>query len=158
MVSGMTLPQMTPAESQFVSRWVRGNAIVVLIVAAILVANRFDFEHASDEVMPMANVDPITVTMKHLPSGWRRTANGWENSSDWFRPEYEINDWITRGLHHEPVWARRAFESIRDTSPLLIASYQIFAIAVLCRVSSNRGRQLQPPRPFGLPTRRRTTS
>ena len=76
-----------------------------------------------------------------IPSGLRRTRDGWEDASLWsVAPGYRsrsIEDWIDHQRRTEPGWARGTFEQLRQTPPLMIAVIQIAAIAAIFYLSRN---------------------
>jgi hypothetical protein len=74
-----------------------------------------------------------------IPTGMRRTTSGWEDSSLWHvstdLQSRSIHAWMTHQRRREPGWARRVFERIRGTPPLMIAVIQISAIAAIVHLS-----------------------
>lgn len=81
-----------------------------------------------------------------IPRGMRRTVRGWEDTSLWYvSPDLEsrsIESWIDRQRQLEPNWARRGFEQVRKTPPLMFAVLQITAIAAIVHISrSNQSEQ-----------------
>lgn len=74
-----------------------------------------------------------------MPTGMRRTKNGWEDSTYWsLGPTYQpssVNAWVDVQRSREPVWVRRLLDRVRDTPPLMIAVIQIAAIAAIFQIS-----------------------
>ncbi|MCO8122771.1 hypothetical protein NHH03_13570 [Stieleria sp. TO1_6] len=74
-----------------------------------------------------------------LPTGLRRTKNGWEDTTLWYvSPDVEtrsINSWMDQQRQREPSWVRLFFDKLRRTPPLMIAVIQISAIAAIVRIS-----------------------
>lgn len=70
-----------------------------------------------------------------LPSGMRRTKDGWEDASTWFLSEdfqqQSLDVWMKREREREPGWVRRTVAEIRETPPWMVAAIQISAIAAI---------------------------
>ena len=76
-----------------------------------------------------------------IPEGFRRTAFGWEDASNWevVRDDPElVEHWLQVQRLREPKWARDLLGQIRSTSPLTVAFIQIAVIACIFRVGQRR--------------------
>ncbi|TWU05636.1 hypothetical protein [Stieleria varia] len=74
-----------------------------------------------------------------IPSGWRRTAHGWEDASKWRVPaggrQQSLDEWISATQKQEIPWTRALFSRLRRIPPLMIATIQISLVAVIYRIS-----------------------
>lgn len=73
----------------------------------------------------------------HQPDGWRRTINGWEQSSLWGlersgRSEMTLDELIDAEKESTPAVLRPTIELLRQLSPISIALIQIGLISVIC--------------------------
>ncbi|MEM6471889.1 MAG: hypothetical protein AAF802_20180 [Planctomycetota bacterium] len=73
-----------------------------------------------------------------LPRGFRRTKDGWEDSTYWhLGPAYRersLQTWLGDLHEREPVWLRQTLERIRHTPPLMVAVIQIAAVAAILKI------------------------
>ena len=80
-----------------------------------------------------------------MPSGWRRTKNGWEHVSTWTNfglpAALSINELIEQQRAREPQWIRFAMARISRVPPLMIALIQIAAIVAIVFVSDSIRRE-----------------
>ena len=77
-------------------------------------------------------------TDAHVPVGWRRTANGWENTSNWLSPHKSIDTWIEEQTSREPAWAQRTMAIIRNTPPLVFAMLQVLLITAVVLITTRK--------------------
>ena len=73
-----------------------------------------------------------------VPHGWRRTNQGWEHTSTWTLSNLTINQWIATQHDREPAWIRAGFSTLRSIPPLMVATLQIAAIAVITNIDKHR--------------------
>ncbi len=73
-----------------------------------------------------------------VPLGWRRTKQGWEHTSTWMLSNLTINQWIATQHDREPAWIRAGFSKLRSIPPLMVATLQIAAIAVITNIDRHR--------------------
>lgn len=85
------------------------------------------------------NVVSASGASGEIPTGFRRTVNGWEDTSMWHvAPDYKpksIDGWMDQQRDREASWLRRVLNKIRQTPPLMVALIQITAIAAIVRIS-----------------------
>lgn len=77
-----------------------------------------------------------------LPTGWRRTVNGWENAASWRARSQarQLQHWIKVSHQHESPRVIAAMAELRELHPLVYAfSLMAFTWAVF-QVSSHRRR------------------
>ncbi|OYP34053.1 hypothetical protein CGZ80_16730 [Rhodopirellula sp. MGV] len=76
-----------------------------------------------------------------IPTGMRRTKNGWEDASTWVwengRSPTSINGWIEEQQDREPSWVRKVFDRIRSTPPLMVGVIQIASIAAITAIAKS---------------------
>lgn len=89
---------------------------------------------------------PVGHSVAEVPSGLRRTKNGWEDTSMWHvsqeLPSRSIESWMDHQRSREPGWVRQLFHEIRTTPPLMVAVLQITAIAAIVHIS--RAQKVEP--------------
>ena len=77
-----------------------------------------------------------------LPTGMRRTKNGWEDATYWHIStdirRQTIDSLMAQQAQREPEWVRSLFERIRMTPPLMIAVMQIAAIAAIVHIGRSK--------------------
>ena len=67
----------------------------------------------------------------HQPQGWRRTAEGWEHTSSWFKKPQALSELIADQEAREPAWIGQLLAVIRGVSPILYSMAQIALIAMI---------------------------
>ena len=77
-----------------------------------------------------------------VPMGFRRTKDGWEDTSTWQIASTvqtrSIDDWMSEQRERESSWFRAVLEKIRTTPPLMIAVIQITCIAAIVHISKEK--------------------
>ena len=68
-----------------------------------------------------------------LPTGWRRTADGWQHVSSWAAATRRIplSQRVIAQRNAQPVWMRRAMASIRQIPPGSFALAQLACVGLL---------------------------
>lgn len=93
-------------------------------------------DHAGSTDRTLISSGPRAVP----PVGWRRTANGWENSAEWpaahsqkggISAQVSLSDQILLQQKREPAVLRRSMDTLRSTHPAIIASVQVASVLVL---------------------------
>ncbi|QDT58131.1 hypothetical protein SV7mr_06200 [Stieleria bergensis] len=72
------------------------------------------------------------------PTGFRRTADGWEDTTYWFLPypveKRSVGALMVAQQQRERGWLQSCLTGVRSTPPLVIAVVQIFLIYLLYRL------------------------
>lgn len=144
------------------TRWLRTNLIVILAGVAVTsvirgtralmktnnVVSSSDapvekviVKNHATSVMPLLSVSGEAVAdgsteYATIPEGWRRTANGWEHTSNWLADDKPIEKWIVEQERREPVWIQRLLEIVRKTPPIAFAVLQLAAVSVVVVTTS----------------------
>lgn len=68
-----------------------------------------------------------------LPTGWRRTANGWQHVSSWAAATRRVplSQRVVAQRNAHPVWMRKAMDSIRQIPPGSFALAQLASVGLL---------------------------
>ena len=144
----MKLPTIQPNDKQWMAARVRTHVRCMLgmgVLCAVIHAG------APVPLVPAGSNDPIEIVTVSptgvksvMPTGWRRTKNGWEHVSTWTNlglpSAASINELIGQQQAREPRWIRMAMARISRVPPLMIALIQIAAIAAIVFVSESRRR------------------
>ena len=89
--------------------------------------------HATAQVVASTSA-PVSVS----PQGWRRTANGWEHSSQWRALSLSLNDLILAQQQREPAWVQGALQRVRSLPPLVFCAMQLAMVALIVWVSETK--------------------
>lgn len=143
--------KLNPEDAQWLRRWLRSNLGFFAVTVGLLIAARYQpampvvtEAQASSEIThtDRSNQAPVldpshtdALPRSVPPTGWRRTCNGWEHVSTWQSLGTSINDLIAQQCQQEPAWIRGIFAKIRSVSPLMLALFQITAIAAIINVT-----------------------
>ncbi len=87
------------------------------------------------ELKPDGTMGPVSVA----PTGWRRTANGWENVATWTKPSRPLREIVAMQHEREPQWMRSTLAGVRGLPPLAFAMLQITAIAAIVAIGRRSG-------------------
>ncbi len=78
------------------------------------------------------------------PTGWRRTAAGWERAGDWMQPTAEdLSQRVVDQIHREPAVMRSSLGIIRRVGPLGFAAGQVAFVTALILIMSGRTKRVQ---------------
>ncbi|WP_235033236.1 hypothetical protein [Rubripirellula obstinata] len=97
--------------------------------------------YAAAPVNKPANKIEVEVPARidaHVPVGWRRTADGWEHTSNWLSVDKSIDTWIDEQKSREPAWIQRTLAMIRNTPPLVFAMLQVSMITAVVLITTRR--------------------
>lgn len=122
-----------PDDRRWLKRWFRNNLVCFAVIVLFLLTLRL-----STAVRPEPVVTDEPVAAAHevvVPEGWRRTNRGWEHTSRWQLAEPSDATRYASVALVQPIWATTTMETVRNTSPLVIAVMQITAIALIVRTS-----------------------
>lgn len=111
-----------------------------------------DMGHSGIGQVGFSSGDAITVTLiDHsgavavTPQGWRRTADGWEHTTDWRAegtlgpsPQQTMRAHLTAQAGRKPTIAGQAVEMLRSTSPVVIALWQVILISGIWAICPSR--------------------
>ena len=65
------------------------------------------------------------------PRGWRRTRDGWENSTTWGTSLASLGDIVRQQQEREPGWVKALLAGVRSIPPWAYAMFQILAITCI---------------------------
>ncbi len=138
--SAMELFTITPADRHFLARSLRCHVVVWLVVGVFftigsLVPSQEPYA-ASLDGKTQVSIGVIAQIDAHVPVGWRRTADGWEHTSNWLSRDKSIDTWIEEQKSREPAWIQRTLEIIRNTPPLMFAILQLSMITVVVLITT----------------------
>lgn len=153
-------------DAKWLRRWMRSNLVCVLGISCFLVALRDQTslpfvslgQLQADQLVAVRDETGVPTGDKSstlppetelvlldkrrpnpvAPTGWRRTAQGWEDVSTWRPAPRPLGEIIATQVDREPVWAREILGRLRGVPPLMFAMVQITAIAAIVRFAKNR--------------------
>ena len=127
-----------PEDRRWLKRWFRNNLICV---AAIIVF--VSILHISAVVQESVTANSVRGQDEAvIPEGWRRTAKGWVHTSQWHFSQAETTSVPKSSGGVEPRWFGNAMETVRRTSPLVIAMMQIASVAIIICLSRRTPRRV----------------
>jgi hypothetical protein len=142
----MELFTVAAADRRFLKRWMRCHALVWLVIGSVLtissvLPSKGGYQAPSqssirETVHPSESV--AHAEDAHIPVGWRRTAFGWEHTSNWLAPDKSIDHWIEEQKSREPAWIQRALALIRNTPPLVFAVMQLSMITAVVLITTRK--------------------
>ena len=140
----MKLCHIHPDDVRWLKRWLRSNLICVSIAACILLLMRV--ETIVPTLRPLQADTPSVGSQPAvavIPHGWRRTRDGWEDSSTWVSRAQPLGEIIRSQQQREPALMQRILATVCAVPPLLYALAQVLAIAAIVRWT--RRDRLAPP-------------
>lgn len=121
--------------------WVMKISLKLLVVVPVLLAAVFVSVGCSQPALfRHEQGSPIAAmpSKAGIPSGMRRTKDGWQDASSWNiradLKEQSIESWMQEHREQETGWLQRVFDKLRTTPPLMIAVIQITAIAAIVHI------------------------
>ncbi len=137
----MTLFEIRNKDRRWLIRWLLSNLVCVAAFACVLTFLRVTSTSPSIPI-GTATADSLAIDKDPgsiPPQGWRRTANGWENVSQWrSRPTLPLAELILIQKGREPAWIQHVLQLLRDVSPLTYALLQITTIAAIVWIAESR--------------------
>ena len=143
----MKLPHIGSEERRWLAARLRVHTGCVLGIAALCGVIRAE---PSQRIVPESPVietvyDGEREIKTVMPSGWRRTKDGWEHVSTWThllpQTSTSINELIADQHDREPRWLRQAMKRVGQIPPLMIAVIQVAAIAAIAFVAESKRRE-----------------
>jgi len=135
----MNLFYLHPDDRRWLKRWFRNNLVCFACIIGFLLLLRLAsmVPEAIGSLDAFGNRVDQDATVAVSPYGWRRTNEGWQHTSTWMRSSnHDVASSEPRPLPSmQPAWAIITMETVRRTSPLVIASIQITLIAIIIRIS-----------------------
>ena len=130
----MNLFDIENKDRRWLFHWLLTNLVFVTVFLCVLTFLRIGPTRPSIPI-GLATASSISIDNDAgsiPPQGWRRTANGWENVSQWrVRPTQPLAELIRIQKGREPVWVQNGMQLVRDVSPLTYALLQITTIAAI---------------------------
>ncbi|MDF1842238.1 MAG: hypothetical protein P1U77_12440 [Rubripirellula sp.] len=128
-----------PDDRRWLKRWFRNNLVCVAAIIAFV-----SILHVSAVVQESVNANSVREQGEAvIPEGWRRTAKGWVHTSQWHFSQAEATSIpkLPRGVQLR--WLGDAMETVRRTSPLVIAMMQIASVAIIICLSRRTPRSVR---------------
>lgn len=120
-----------PDDRRWLKRWFRNNLICLAAIIAFV-----SILHISAVVQESVKANSVRGQDEAvIPEGWRRTAKGWVHTSQWHFSQAETTSVPKSPRGVQPSWLRDAMETVRQTSPLVIAMMQITSVAIIVCLS-----------------------
>lgn len=150
-VPGMNLFYLHPDDRRWLKRWLKNNLVCFAAIVAFITLLKFaSMVPEVIESRSRAGADTPSSTIPADPSGWRRTNDGWQHTSTWLRQPHRETSEATM-MQPKVTWATIVMESLRRTSPLVIATMQIVAIGIIlyfarrCQLTSSQTKRQWVP-------------
>jgi len=146
----MKLPQIGSEERRWLASRLRAHAGCALGIAVLCGVIRAEPSHCIVPESPAPVIetayDGERVIKTVMPSGWRRTKDGWEHVSSWAhllpQKPTSINELIADQHDREPKWLRQTMKRVGQIPPLMIAVIQVTAIAAITFVAESKRRKV----------------
>ena len=136
-----------PDDARWLRRWLRSNVCCFLGIVCFALAIRLDpvesvgpssAERSERASISRTHQSPtVDIHQPVVPRGWRRTAHGWEDVSNW-PGRRSLGEIISLQRDREPAWIRFTLASLREVPPLLFALVQIIAIVLIMAAANRR--------------------
>ena len=134
VVARMSLFYLHPDDRRWLKRWFRNNLVCVAAIIGFLLILRF-----SAMVQDDANASSVQgKNQVVIPEGWRRTTQGWEHTTQWHFTQVTDSAPAAALPLAQPKWVMITMETLRRTSPLVIAMAQLAAVAGIIGLSKRR--------------------
>ena len=107
-----------------------GQQSVQLVTLPLGTVHASEFQSAG----PSLGGEPFRVAgavVAVQPRGWRRTRDGWENSTTWGTSLASLGDIVRQQQEREPGWVKALLAGVRSIPPWAYAMFQILAITCI---------------------------
>ncbi len=99
-----------------------------------------DQQHASAQTIRSGATSGEVKVREVMPTGWRRTVNGWEHTSHWQRHSHaqQLQHWIHVSHRHESPQVIAAMTELQQLHPLVYAITLLTFTSAVVWISSLR--------------------
>ncbi len=113
------------------------RCVVVVCLSSLFAAGD---QHAGAQTGRSHETNGEVKVREVMPTGWRRTVNGWENTSHWQRHSQaqQLQHWIHVSRQHESPRVIAAMAELQQLHPLLHATCLLAFTSAVFWISSLR--------------------